>query len=74
MYIKATDYKPNEIYKFIRQATNKTHEQIAKEMGKTVDWSKSNEAGRSNFKFKDILELCKKNNIEVLFIEKDKKE
>lgn len=73
MYLKANDYQPKEIYKFIRQAANKTHEQIAKEMGKSLDWSKSNELGRSNYKFKDLLELCNKNNIEILFIEKNHK-
>ncbi len=72
MYIKGTEYKPKDIYKFIRQASNKTHQEIAQDLKKSVDWSKSNESGRNNFKFIDLQEICKLNNIEILFIEKEK--
>lgn len=71
MYIKANDYKPKEIYKFIRQSTNKKHKEFAEDIGKSEDWSKSNESGRNSYKFKDILELAKINNIEILIIKKD---
>ena len=71
MYIKANEYKPKEIYKFIRQATGKTHKTFAEELGKSEDWSKSNESGRSNYKFSDLLKIAKLNNIEILIIKKD---
>lgn len=70
MYLKATDYEPKEIYKFIRQSINKTHKEIAQQLNKSTDWSKSNENGRQNYKFKDILDICRKNNIEMLLVEK----
>lgn len=63
----ANKYNQKDIYKFLRQATNKTHAQLAKELNKTEDWSKSIESGRLNIKFKDIIEICNKNNIKIIF-------
>lgn len=71
MQIKGNDYKPNEILKFIRESTNKTQGEFAKSINKSKDWQQSNELGRTNYLFKDLLELCNKNNIEILFVEKN---
>lgn len=70
MYIKANDYKPNEIYKFMRQSTNKTHKDFAMDIKKTEQWSNSVETRNLNIKFKDLLELANKNDIEILIIKK----
>ncbi len=66
----ANDYEHNDVYKFVRQATNKTHAEISKDLKKTEDWSKSIESGRLNYKFKDLLEICNKNGIKII-IKKD---
>lgn len=70
MYINANNYNEKEIYKFIRQATGKTHQQFAKGINKSKHWSQDNEIGRNNYKFKDLLELCKINNIQIIIIDK----
>lgn len=67
----ANNYEQKDIYKFIRQASNKTHSQISKDMNKTEDWSKSIESGRLNYKFKDLLKICNQNDIQIIF-KKDK--
>ena len=71
MYIKANDYDTKDIYKFIRQATGKTHKDFAKDINKSKDWSQDNEIGRNNYKFKDILDLCKINNFEIIILDKN---
>ena len=70
--IKANDYKPNEILYFIRQSTGKTQQEFAQTINKSKDWEQSNELGRSNFLFKDLLELAKIHNIEIIIQEKKK--
>lgn len=70
--IKANDYKPNEILYFIRQSTGKTQKEFAQTINKSKDWEQSNELGRSNFLFKDLLELAKIHNIEIIIQEKKK--
>lgn len=42
------------------------------DIDKTNEWVKANEAGKTNYYFKDLLELCKKNNINIT-ISKEKK-
>lgn len=68
MEIKANDYEPNEILKFIRQSTGKTQKEFGQDISKSKDWVQSNEIGRSDYKFKDLLELAKKNDIEIHII------
>lgn len=71
MQLKGNNYKPNEILKFIREASNKTQKEFAEQINKSKDWQQSNELGRANYLFKDLLDLCNKNNIEILFVEKN---
>ena len=71
MKIRANDYKANEIFKFMRESTNKKQREFGEDIGKSKDWVQSNELGRLNFKFKDFLELANKNNIEIYIIDKD---
>ena len=70
MKIKANDYSPNEILKFMRQATNLTQKEFAKSINKSADWCQSNELGRSDFYFKDFLELAKIHNFNINIEEK----
>lgn len=72
MKFKANDYKPNEILFFIRQNTGKTQKEFAKAIHKSKDWQQSNELGRTNYLFKDLLELANQYNIEIIIQEKKK--
>ncbi len=73
MDIKASDYKANEILRFVRQSTGKTQKQFGEDINKSKDWVQSNEIGRSDYKFKDLLEIAKKNDIEIRIISKEEK-
>ena len=48
MEIKANDYEPSELLRFIRQATNLTQKEFAKSINKSKDWCQSNELERFN--------------------------
>ncbi len=69
MKIKANEYTPDEILRFIRQSTDLTQKEFAKSINKSEHWCQSNELGRSNYYFKDLLKIAKKHNIDI-FIEK----
>lgn len=70
MEFKANNYSPKDILKFIRQSTDLTQKEFAKMINKSEDWCQSNELGRSNYYFKDLLELANKNNIEIYIVKK----
>ncbi len=70
MKIKANDYKPDEILRFMRQSTDLSQKEFAKKINKSEHWCQSNELGRSNYYFKDLLELAKKYNFEIFIIKK----
>ncbi len=70
MEFKANDYKPNEILRFMREATNLTQEEFAKKINKSRDWQQSNEYGRTNYYFKDLIDLANKFNFEIKIIKK----
>ena len=70
MELKCNDYNPNDILKFMRQATDLTQKEFAKTINKSKDWCQSNELGRSNYLFKDLLELANKNNFEIIIKKK----
>ncbi len=74
MQIIVNEYKPNEIIKFIRQNSGLTQAEFAKTVGKSKDWQQSNELGRTNYYFKDLMEIAKLYNLEIIIKEKtDKK-
>ncbi len=70
MEIKANDYQPNEILRFMRQATELTQKEFAKNINKSEHWCQSNELGRSNYYFKDLLVIAKKYNFDILIKKK----
>lgn len=72
MKINANKYETKDILKIIREWTNKTQKEFGNDVGKTNEWVKANEAGKTNYYFKDLLDLCKKNNIEIIISKKDK--
>lgn len=73
MEFNAKDYEPNEILRFIRQSTGMTQKDFAASIGKSKDWLQSNELGRSDYKFKDLLKLAKKHNIDIIISKDEEK-
>lgn len=71
MKLKANNYKPDEILRFMREATDLTQKEFAKKINKSEHWQQSNELGRSNYYFKDFLEIANKNNFEIIIVKKD---
>lgn len=71
MQIKANKYNPNEVFKFIRESTGKKQEEFGKDIGRSRHWVQSNELGRTNFMFKDLLALCEANGIDIYIVSKD---
>lgn len=49
MEIKANNYMPNEILRFIRQNSNLTQEELANKLGKSKNWVKNNEQGLNRY-------------------------
>ena len=72
MIIRANTYKPNEILKFIRQNSNLTQKEFADKIGKSYAWQQSNEIGRANYYFKDLLDIVEQFNLEIIIQEKKK--
>lgn len=72
MKINANKYETKDILKIIREWTNKTQKEFGNDVGKTNEWVKANEAGKTNYYFKDLLDLCKKNNIDIIICKNDK--
>ncbi len=70
MEFKANNYKPNEILRFMREATNMTQKDFAKRINKSKDWQQSNEYGRTNYYFKDLLNIANEYNFEIKIIKK----
>ena len=71
MEIKASNYRANEILRFIRQNSNMTHEQLAKAIGKSKNWVKNNEQGLNRYFFEDLMKVANICNVEIII--KDKK-
>lgn len=59
MEINTNDYKPNEILRFMRDATNLSQSEFAKKVGKSTDWLRKNEYGITNYYFKDLVTIAK---------------
>ena len=71
MEIKASNYNPNEILKFIRQNANMTQEQLAKKIGKSKNWVKNNEQGLNRYFFEDLIKVGAVCGVDIII--KDKK-
>ena len=66
MKLNTNKYEANDIIKIIREWTNKTQKEFGKDINKSNEWVKANESGKTNYYFKDLLMLCKKNNINII--------
>jgi len=72
--VKASEYKPKEILKFIRQNANKTQEELAKCIKKSKNWVKNNEQGLNRYYFEDLIQIANICNVEIIIKDKNKKE
>lgn len=65
MKINVNKYDAKDVIKIVREWTNKTQKEFANDIGKSNEWAKANESGKTNYYFKDLIELCRKNNINI---------
>ena len=70
MEINANKYEPKDIIKIIRDSTNLTQKDFGKLVNKSSEWAKANEAGKTNYYFKDLLTLAQKCDIEIIIRQK----
>ncbi len=72
MKLKANKYEHKDIMKIVREWTNKTQKEFGEDVKKSNEWVKANETGKTNYYFKDLLNICKKNNIDITFSKDEK--
>ena len=72
MEIKANNYKPNDILKFIRQNANLTQEKLANKLGKSKNWVKNNEQGLNRYFFEDLMKIADICNVDIIIRDKQK--
>lgn len=66
MQLKANDYKPKEIVKFIREWTDLTQNDFAKSINRSRKTIEGYEYGTVNVSLATFLKMCKEHNIEVI--------
>lgn len=72
MEIKANNYKPNDILKFIRQNANLTQEKLAYLIGKSKNWVKNNEQGLNRYFFEDLIKIANACGVDIIIKDKEK--
>ena len=68
--MKANDYQPKEIIKFIREWTKLTQSDFAKSIQRSKKTIEGYEYGTINISFAIFFKICKKHNIEVIIHKK----
>lgn len=66
MRINASKYESKDVMKIVREWTNLTQKDFGKLINKSNEWVKANESGKTNFYFKDLLQIAKLNNIDII--------
>ncbi len=64
--INASNFKPNETFKFLRQALNLTQEDLAKQLKISKSSVEKYEYGHHNYSFETLLNVAKKNGLEII--------
>ncbi len=70
MKINALDYNSKELFKIIREWTELSQEEFAKTISVSKGTVQNYEQGKRNYTFKTLMEICKKNNINIIFEKK----
>ena len=73
MEIKANKYAGKDILRFIRENTNLTQKEFAKNIDKSRDWQASNEIGRHHYSIDDLIKIASTYNLEIIIKDKNKK-
>ena len=73
MEIKANKYAGKDILRFIRENTNLTQKEFAKNIDKSRDWQASNEIGRFHYSIDDLIKIANTYNLEIIIKDKNKK-
>lgn len=71
MKFKCNNYQTKDIIRFMRESTDKTQKEFARDIGKTREWCAAVEGGKSNVLLKDFITLAEINNINII-INKEK--
>lgn len=71
MEIKCNNYKTKDIIKFIRDCSEKTQTEFAKDVNKKRGWCAKLEAGETNITLNTLISLANINNIEIIIKEKN---
>lgn len=66
MEIKCNNFKTKDIIKIMRDCTNKTQSEFAKNIQKTRSWTAKAERDEINISLNDFLKLARLNNIEII--------
>lgn len=67
----ANNYEPKEVFKFVREWTELTQEELAKELNyKNYHAIKQIERGINSFTFQTLMKIAKKHNIIITFEKK----
>lgn len=70
MKINALDYDSKELFKIIREWSELTQEKFAKKVNVSKGTVQNYEQGKRNYTFKTLIEICKKNNINIILEKK----
>ncbi len=70
MKINALDYDSKELFKIIREWSELTQEEFAKKVNVSKGTVQNYEQGKRNYTFKTLIEICKKNNINIILEKK----
>lgn len=69
MEIKCNDYETKDIIKFIRDYSEKTQTEFAKDVNKKRGWCAKLESGETNITLATLLMLTKINNLDIVIKE-----
>lgn len=70
MKINALDYDSKELFKMIREWSELTQEEFAGKINVSKGTVQNYEQGKRNYTFKSLMEICKKNNINIILEKK----
>ena len=66
MKIKTSDYKTNEIFKFIRQGLGLTQKQLAENIKISKSSIEKYERGLDNYTFETLVKIAKEYDLEII--------
>lgn len=72
MKLNVSDYKTNDIIKFIRQSLDLTQDELAKSINVSKSSIEKYEYGTVNYTFELLQSIAKKHNLEIIIKTKEK--